>query len=278
MKTMILTLCTAIIALNSISIANAEDSVTKRKTVATFDGEVVVGKSYDISPEINNKISRIHFLPGQLVKKGDLLVEFDVEEKMLDLAVAEAEYDRATAQLELEQDKVARSKKLGAKSVVSRVKVREDELNALIAAANAQIAKVNLDKAKLVVQEQKLFAPFDGQMSSPRFSNNANVEVVMGSEIATIVQMDPIHVRYSIPYNFVAKQIREVETEAERFNRYGLRLMFPDGSTYEHFGKLVAADFKMDAKTGMLTAIAVFANPQHILLPGLKVTLQAIEK
>jgi membrane fusion protein (multidrug efflux system) len=274
MSRVVVGLCAAIISLNTISVASAE----KREPVATFEGEVMAAKSYDISPEINNKIRRIHFLPGQLVRKGDLLVEFDVEEKRLDLAFAEAEYSRATAQLELAKDKLTRIKGLRAKNVSSLAKYIEAELNAKIAAANVQIAKVNVDRAKLVVKEQKLFAPFDGQMSAPRFRNNANVEVVMGSEIATLVQMDPIHVRFSLPYNFVAKQIREVETEAERFDRYRLRLRLPDGNVYEHSGKLVAAAFELDAKTGMLPAIAVFANPKQLLLPGLKVTLQAIEK
>lgn len=263
-----------------IATVNAQDNVEKHKAVATFKGVIAVAKDYDISPEIDNKIRRIHFVTGQLVKKGDLLVEFDTAEKELEVAYAQAGYERAQAHFKLEQDRLRRNEKLRSKNVVSLSKYRELQLNLEIAAADAKLARITLEKAKLVLSEQKLYAPFDGQMSASRFSENANVEVGADSEIAKIVQLNPIYVRYSMTYSYLAKRLREKGARAEDFEKehVKLRLKFPDGSYYEHFGKFVTAAFDLDAETGTLPAIAAFLNPQLLLVPGLQVSLDAIEQ
>jgi multidrug efflux pump subunit AcrA (membrane-fusion protein) len=75
--------------------ANAQDNGNNQNVSSTFSGVVAVAKDYSISPEINNKIRRIHFIEGELVRKGDLLVEFDTAEKQFEVAYARASYERA---------------------------------------------------------------------------------------------------------------------------------------------------------------------------------------
>jgi RND family efflux transporter MFP subunit len=263
-----------------LAAANAQDNSNNQKAITTFNGVISVAKDYSISPEINNKIKRIYFVEGQLVRRGDLLVEFDTEEKLLEVAYAKASYERAHANLKLAQDRLQRSNKLKSKSIVSLSKHRETQLNVEIVAADEKLAKVTLEKAELVLKEQKLYAPFDGQMTAPNYSENTNIEVTIEGEIAKIVQLDPIHVRYSMTYPYLAKRLREKGSGAEKYEREKVRfrLKFPDGSTYEHLENFVAAKFRLDTETGMLPAIAEFPNPEFILVPGLKVSLDAIER
>jgi len=280
MKSIMLYLMVTLSGTMLVAPTHAQDDGDKQKTTATFKGVIAVAKDYNISPEINNKIKRIHFISGQLVKKGDLLVEFDTEEKELEVAYAQASYERAQAHHKLEQDRLRRSEKLKTQSVVSLSKYRELQLNVEIAVANEKLAKITLEKAKLVLSEQKLYAPFDGQMSASRYSENTNLEVGESSEIAKIVQLDPIYVRYSMTYSYLARRLRENGARADIFERENvkLRLKFPDGSYYGTFGKFVAAAFDLDAETGELSAIAVFPNPELQLVPGLQVSLDAIEQ
>jgi hypothetical protein len=85
-------------------------------------------------------------------------------------------------------------------------------------------------------------------MTASKFSENTNVEVTIDGEIAKIVQLNPIHVRYSMTYPYLAKRLREKGAEAEKYERekVRLRLKFPGGSTYDHFGKFVTAKFRLD--------------------------------
>jgi hypothetical protein len=142
-----------------------------------------------------------------------------------------------------------RSDELKSKCVVSLAKHREIQFYAEVAAADAKFAEVTLKKTELVLKEQKLCTPFDGQMTAPKFSENTNVEITIDGEIAKIVQLDPIHVHYSMTYPYLAKRLREKGAEAKTYERGKVRLCpkFPDGSTYDHFGKFVTAKFRLDA-------------------------------
>ncbi len=276
MKSLVESVSAALASVFLICGASAQENGDKQKISPTFEGTVVVAKAYDISPKHKNKITRIHFHRGQIVKKGDLLVEFDTTDKKLDVDFAKAAYDRARAKQKLAQDRLGRIEKLRDKKLASLAKYQEAQLNSDIATANANIAKIELERAKLTLRGHKLYAPFDGQMSAPRFAENANVGVRVGSEIAKIVQLDTIHVRYSVPYAYFVKRKREVPSNTEIFQNGSVRLILPDGSFYDHIGKLVAWEYDVN-KSGMLTSTAEFSNPKLLLKPGLKVTLEAIE-
>jgi multidrug efflux pump subunit AcrA (membrane-fusion protein) len=57
---------------------------------STVEGVVVPARAWDVSAEISNKIGGLHFIEGQIVAEGDLLVEFDTGFKLLELDLAEA--------------------------------------------------------------------------------------------------------------------------------------------------------------------------------------------
>ncbi len=199
--------------------------VGEKQISPRFEGVVVEARIYDISPKQKNQIARLHFRRGQVVKKGDLLVEFDTADKRLNVDHAKADHDLANAELSLKQDQFSRAKSLKAKDVVSSARFREAELELQMAMAKREIARVELVRAKMVLREQSIYAPFDGQMSAPRFAENANVEVRAGQEIAKIVQLDPIHVRYFVPYDYFFELKKEEGSEAKRFEQTRFRLI-----------------------------------------------------
>jgi RND family efflux transporter MFP subunit len=276
MKT-IVTLMTALFAAAWVAPgAFAQTNNAEPPIVSRAEGVVVAARSYDISAELDNKINRLHFVEGQLVKKGDLLVEFDTGMKKIEVAVAKAAYERAKLLAQLKKEEFLRSQTLKRKNVVSEAKTREAELNAAIATADMRRAELGLTTADLILKFQKLYAPFDGQMSAPRYRENANVDIDQGSEIATIVQLDPIHVRFSVPYARLAARMQAGESEAETIRRTQIKIKLPDGSSYQHLGKPVSAAFDLNPKTGMAVMLAVFPNPDRVLRPGLRVVGEGI--
>ncbi len=261
-----------------VSVALAQDATAKSDREMIADGVVVAARSWDISAEVSNKISRIHFIQGQIIKKGDLLVEFDSGFKKLEVEAAEAALARAEAQMKLAQDVFERQATLKKKNVASLAKYKETLFNAQIAKAAYRSAEVELKKAKAILEVQKLYAPFDGQMSAARYRENANVNIVEGTEIATLVQLDPIHVLFSVPYKRVFARMSAGETDEEIASKQRVVLKLPNGSTYAHEGKLISGGFNIDPKTGMQSVLAEIPNPRRILRPGLKVVGMGFEK
>lgn len=82
-------------------------------------GVVVPARAWDVSAEVSNKISRIHFVEGQIVRKGDLLVEFDMLFKELELRLAEAQLEKAKVSLGQAEEELSRQAALWQKNTVS---------------------------------------------------------------------------------------------------------------------------------------------------------------
>lgn len=240
-------------------------------TLSQANGIVVAARSWDISAEIDNKISRLHFLQGQIVKKGDLLVEFDTGFKKLDVQAAKAALARATANMKLAQDVLQRQEKLKQKDVSSLAQYNEALFKAEIAKADHRSAQVDLKKAEAILTVQTLYAPFDGQMSAARYRENANVDIAKGTEIATLVQLDPIHVVFSVPFDRVFARMSAGETDQKIATSIRVVLTLPNGTQYPHEGRLISGGFDLNPETATQKVLAEFPNPQRILRPGLKV-------
>ena len=131
--------------------AQQTDGVLGTK-ISTSKGVVVAARSWDISAEVSNKISRIHFIQGQIVKRGDLLVEFDTGFKKLEVALAEAAFARASAQLELANEVFDRQEELKSKSAVSLAVYKDALFGAEIAQADQRATEVELEMARSILE------------------------------------------------------------------------------------------------------------------------------
>ena len=242
------------------------------KVTSSAEGVVIAARSWDITTEFKNKINRLHFVQGQFVKRGDLLVEFNTRYEKIEVELAETAVARANAKLNLSREIVDRQRKLKDKAVGTIANYNEAVFLADMAKADLRKAEIKLEKSRSILDDQTLYAPFDGQLSAPRYRENANVGIGVGGEIATIVQLDPIHVLFSVPYERVLVRMQSDESDAEVKASITVVLELPNGTTYPHHGKIISAGFDVDPKTGLGTVLVEFPNPRRVLRPGLKVT------
>jgi membrane fusion protein (multidrug efflux system) len=262
----------------SVAGATAQENPKPQVTFTSAGtGIVRPARSWDISAEVSNKINKLHFIEGQFVKKGDLLVEFDRAFKVLEVRLAKTGLAQAKAGLAKAKEKLARKQKLS-ESAVSVAELRDAVLDATIAETEAEKAAIQLKKAELILSVQEMHAPFDGQMTAPRYRENANVDVAEGHEIATLIQLDPIHVRIEGKYERLFDRLSAGQSEAEVLGRMTLVLELPTGTRYSHTGRLLTSAFQFNPDTGLGTVIGEFPNPAHILRPGLKVKVSGYER
>jgi multidrug efflux pump subunit AcrA (membrane-fusion protein) len=71
-------------------------------------GRVVSPESVNIQPQVSGRITEVHFVEGQDVKKGDLLFVIDPRPFQAQLEQSEAQLISDTAQLELNQRNLER--------------------------------------------------------------------------------------------------------------------------------------------------------------------------
>lgn len=235
-------------------------------------GIVEAARSWDVSAMAENQIDTIHFIEGQLVKKGDLLVTFDQVFKKWDARIAELDHLHAEGQLELANEKLHRLEALEENQFASEVMLIEARIEQRLAEEKVESTDLNAQKAKALSDLQLIYAPFDGQMSAPRFRNNSNV-IRESPELATLYELDPINVRVEGTYQKHQELVATGKTPEGVMENLMLVLELPDGTEYLHRGRLISTPVEYDPETGVGYSLASFPNPKHLLRRGMKVTV-----
>jgi multidrug efflux pump subunit AcrA (membrane-fusion protein) len=106
-----------------------------------FKGKVIAAQEAEIAARIDGRLAKINFTAGQIVKKGDLLFEFDQKFRQISLAGAQAKQKVLEAQLQLADVKLKNAQTLRTRNVSSEMQLLEAQAQRDIAAANVDEAK-----------------------------------------------------------------------------------------------------------------------------------------
>ncbi|MEG3130521.1 efflux RND transporter periplasmic adaptor subunit [Pantoea cypripedii] len=143
-------------------------------------GTLSLAKQVNIGAQVNGQITALHAMPGDQVKKGDLLVEIDPVLQENALRKAQASLSSTAAQLNLRRQQVKhlarilqRQKILRTAEGVSQADVERAEMDLAIARQEVEVlesqrqqALIEVDSAKANVGYTRITAPMDGTVLS----------------------------------------------------------------------------------------------------------------
>jgi RND family efflux transporter MFP subunit len=206
--TLAVLLATAMAVLLPFSIAAAEspssageDQGQEFIDVVEFEGVVRAARAADISPRFDGLLEKINFTAGDIVKKGQLLFQLLTLAQDYLLKVDKANLARAAAELELAEAELERVQKLREKNVASPAELDVAVAKRDVAAANQSKAKTEVEMREIIIKEFSLYTPFDGIISEPFVNEGTYItkEAREVSRLATVTQLDPIHVVTEVP-------------------------------------------------------------------------------
>lgn len=206
-------------------------------------GTIRAVNGVDVTTEIAGLVRSVHFVPGQEVKKGDLLVELND-----DYEVAQLESFAAAvtlAKLTYNRDKILLTKQSVSKSTLDADQADLDGKQANVQGQEATIAK------------KRILAPFDGILGISVI--NSGQYLNPGDKIVTLQALDTIFVDFYVPQQSLSKIKLGQEVIL-------LSDTYPD-KTFE--GKITTIEPKVDPVTRNVLIEATIANPNHLLLPGM---------
>ena len=238
-----------------------------------FDGVVVPRQWVQVVPQVNGVVSRILFVPGQRVSKGDVLFEMDPDDFAIDVRIAQSELDEARARLSLAQDAAERQARLVRQNATTQQLARQTEIEVEIARANVAHKEGTLAKAQLALSRTRVVAPLSGTIGRPQVAPGALVETIKGMVLAEIAQLDPMEVYFRVPYVERQRALDKAGTSDadDVFDKSTLSLELPSDRMYELSGTPEPHGEQIDQTTDVMTVWAVFPNPRNVLVPGLKV-------
>ena len=222
-----------------------------------------------VHSQITGRIAKVDFTQGNMVSKGDPLVEIDTQTYEAALAQAKGQLAHDQALLKGAQADLDRDSKLVAQHATPQVTL--DDQAALVAQdqgtveadeAAVQAASVNLAYCRIS-------APFAGRVGFSLIDVGNLVQPTDTTGIVTIQQVQPISVVFPAPQD----QLQAV-SKALASGNVPVQVTSEDGKIVLSQGTLSYIDNQINVATGTINLKATFANTDNELWPGQSVTVR----
>ena len=254
-------------------------------------GNVEALSTISVRSQVEGTLLKVGFVPGQEVKKGDLLFSIDSRPLQAALTQADANLLKAMASVRQGQDIVAKDQATAnnSRTIVNRdtklieagVISREEYDNAVSklaaddatvradqsAVANLQAAQkaeqAAVESARVQLSYTTIRAPIAGKTGNLAVTAGNLVRANDATAMVTITQSAPIYVTFSIPE-------RDLVRIRQSSGKEGLVVEgeIPGDESNHVKGKLSLVDNTVDPSTGTVRLKATFQNDDRRLYPG----------
>ncbi len=240
-------------------VGEAENISTRR-----YPGRVVSPASIAVTARVSGDLLEIGFKEGDFVKKGQLLYRLDDIRYLAAKRSAEAKIAEYKARVAYSKANFDRTRELFEKDVST-----QDELESARSEYEAYQATLAAAEADLIVADDdlkntRIVAPADGRIGVNAVPVGSYVTPSSGT-LSTVVQMDPVRVRFSLSNRDFLTLFGDEQTLRDRST---IKLLLANGSEYGEAGKLDFIDNTTNEQTDTLQIYVVFPNERHRLSPG----------
>jgi membrane fusion protein (multidrug efflux system) len=232
------------------SVTSAKVQQVEWQPIRAAVGSVTAIRGVTLSAELTGTVRQINFENGSLVKKGTVLVRFDVSSEEAQLAGAQA--DAALAKQTRERNEALRKDEVNTQQDLDNAQARDKQARATV---------VNL---QAIINKKIIRAPFDGRVGIR--SVELGQVVSPGTPIISLQTVDPIYVEFQLPQQSLAavRLDQQVQVKVD---------VFP-GSSWE--GTITTINPEVDLSTRNVRMRATVKNPDGRLTPGMFAAVEVL--
>lgn len=233
-----------------VSVKVSQVTESRIHTVLEFIGTAVSNESVDITSSVAQKVTKINFSDCDFVKKGDVLVQQNID-KLL------AQKKQAEINLQEQQRELTRISTLKKRNVIAAKEY--DSQNTKVQDAQAKLAEVEEE-----IKERTIVAPFDGMLGLRKISVGALLSP--GTVITTIDDIKNIKVDFSVPEKYLSLITKGCKIEATGIALPGKKF----------FGSVQAVSPRISAVSRSISVRGIIENKDYLLRSGmmLNVTIE----
>ncbi len=209
-------------------------------------------ESVTITPKVTDVVTALKFDDGDIVKKGDLLVQLQNAEQL-------AKVKAAQVQVSDNQRELARISSLVSNRTVAALE--RDRFQTLIDTTRAE-----LEQAQASLEDRRILAPFNGRLGLRQVSVGGLV--TPGTEITTLDDISRIKLDFSVPERFIQdlQPGKQVEAKAVAFADEIFK------------GQVISIDSRVNPTSRAVIVRAEIPNPDLRLLPGMLMKVKLIKR
>lgn len=206
-------------------------------------GTIEAFETVQITARVAGSLDRLAVVEGDLVAVGDLIATIDAERYRIALTTAEAQRIRAEFVCEDARASAARRDELAKADRVRQEEAQQARLRLAQADADLAIAKAAVERAALDLKDANVTSPIAGIIQRREARTGAYLPV--GAPLVTMVQRDPLEVRFSVPV-----------ADAARLTVGQVIIARPRGSTNELTATIRLIADSVDTGTRLVPVVA----------------------
>jgi multidrug efflux system membrane fusion protein len=235
-------------------------------------GTVTPVYTVTVTSRVQGEITQVYYHEGQMVRKGDPLIEIDPRPYQAALTQVEGQlaHDQAVlneAKIDLERYRQALNRNAIAKQQVDDQEqvVLQDEGTVKNDQGQLANAKVNLDYTRIN-------APIAGRVGLRLVDPGNIVQANSTTGLVVITQLQPITVIFSIAED----QLSQIQQQLLKGRKLTVDALNREASTKLASGMLLTLDNVIDPTTGTLKLKAIFDNKDNALFPSQFVNIKLL--
>ncbi|MGB7623631.1 MAG: efflux RND transporter periplasmic adaptor subunit [Terriglobia bacterium] len=212
---------------------------------------------------VNGEITRVNFVEGQDVRKGELLFTIDSRSYAAALNQAEANLARDEAQVKYTSDQTQRYANLYQQGIVPKQLADQYQNSSDMLGEAIHADKAAVENAKVLLSYCSIYSPIDGRTGSLLIHQGNVVKANDTVSMVVINQITPIYVDFSVPEQFLP-EIKKHMTEG----KLGVKAIIPNDGGSPEQGVLTFVNNTVDSSTGTILLKGTFPNSGRRLWPG----------
>src|SRR5262249_5590920 len=236
--------------------------------------------SANLVARVSGFLQEIKYKDGDQVKQGDVLFVIEPEPYQLKLEQAQAAQASAEATLRQLEAEYQRQVDLASRAIASKATLETATANRDGGQAKLRQAQADTRQAELNLGYTQVRAPFDGIVTARLVSRGELVGANGPTQLATIVQTNPIYVNFNISEYEVLRireEIRRLGLTPEDVKKVPVEVGLQNEEGYPHKGTIDYAPPTVSQATGTLLVRGILQNPSQVLLPGYFVRVRVPE-
>ena len=231
----------------------------------------------DLVARVQGFLDKVGYKDGETVAAGTTLFEIERAPYETSLQIAEASREQQEALLVQAEADLNRQLTLQQRQVASEARLDESRSKRDSTQAALDQAKGQVQQAKINLAYTEIKAPFAGVVTARLVDPGALVGASGPTKLASIVQVDPIYVNFSVNEQQVLQvrdQLRSQGLTVKDLGPIPVEVGLQTDTGFPHKGVINYIAPDLDQSTGTLAVRALLDNKERVLLPGLFVRVR----
>jgi multidrug efflux system membrane fusion protein len=227
-----------------------------------------------ITSEVTGLVSQVHYKEGELVRKGQSLIEIDSRPFEAQLMQAEGTLERDTHVLEQAQMDLDRYREAWAKNGIPKQTLDDQDKLVLQDKGTVKLDQGIVQYDKVQVAFCHITAPITGRVGL-RLVDPGNVVQANGTNpLVVITEVQPITVIFTVAED----NLGQVQAQTRHGKKLTVQAFDRTQQTKIADGKLLTFDNQIDTTTGTVKMRAIFDNKDDALFPNQFVNTKLLVK